>query len=160
MISMFSFMKYNSQSAISLRQESLAHNSEYWQLLKHPMTCFICLQRNVEHHPEYGYAICDMCVSIFGTPTKGREYYYDIATCPLCRKPVRFQARLLPPTCRVRFVGFDRGGSRGIVSLVFMEELSQTLDLPYPVQEHFDYSIRTSSGAIISPLSFRDADNC
>ena len=43
-------------------------------------------------------------------------------------------------------MGFDGGGSRGIVELGFMEKLRQALDLPYPVQEHFDYAIGTSSG--------------
>jgi hypothetical protein len=56
-------------------------------------------------------------------PTKDREYYYDISTCPQCRTQVHFQARILPPTCRVRFLGIDGGGSRGVVSLAFMEEL-------------------------------------
>ncbi|KAH6675990.1 acyl transferase/acyl hydrolase/lysophospholipase [Halenospora varia] len=50
--------------------------------------------------------------------------------------------------CRIRFLGIDGGGSRGVVSLGFLEELRQALGLHYPVQENFDYSIRTSSGGI------------
>jgi hypothetical protein len=145
-ISMFSYMKYNSQSAAELRQRSLERNNQYWSLLRHTTLCLACLQRNLEHPLEYSHTIYDICVYIFGVPSKGVEYRYDLATCPLCQKGIRFQARLLPPTCRVRLVAFNRGGSRGIISLGFMEELRQALDLPYPVQEHFDYAIGTSSG--------------
>jgi hypothetical protein len=145
-ISMFSHMKYGGQSAVALRQRSLGRNTQYWSLLKPATTCLVCLQRNLEHYLECDHGICDVCVAILGVPTKGSEYYYDLDTCPLCLRGISFQARLLPPTCRVRFVGFDGGGSRGIVELGFMEKLRQALDLPYPVQEHFDYAIGTSSG--------------
>jgi hypothetical protein len=150
-ISMFSDMKYGGVSAAALRQQSLERNSQYWQLLKSNVDCFICLQRKPEHIMECGHGICDTCVgiSIFSKPTKGREYYYDISTCPQCRTQIHFQARILPPTCRVRFLGIDGGGSRGVVSLAFMEELQQALDLSYPVQEHFDFSIGTSSGELL-----------
>jgi len=100
---------------------------------------------------DCGHGICDTCIRIhvFSRPTRGREYCYDINTCPQCRTNICFQAKALPPTCRVRLVAFDGGGSRGIVSLGFMEELRQALGLSYPVQENFDYSIGTSSGKIL-----------
>ncbi|KAH8799403.1 hypothetical protein F5884DRAFT_869331 [Xylogone sp. PMI_703] len=149
-ISMFSHVKYGGQSAAALRQQSLDQNSRYLRLLKSNIDCFICLQRKPEHMMECGHGICDTCICIpsFGKPTKGREYYFDISTCPQCQSKICFQARILPPTCRVRFVAFDGGGSRGVVSLGFMEELRQALGLHYPVQDNFDYSIGTSSGGI------------
>lgn len=152
-ISMFSQMKYGGQSAAALRQRSLEKNSRHWQLFQSNVDCFICLQRKPEHVMECGHGICDACVSnsIFSKPTKGKEYHYDISTCPQCRAEIHFQARVLPPTCRVRFVGFDGGGSRGIVSLGFMEKLEQALDLSYPVQEHFDFAVGTSSGELLIP---------
>ena len=143
---MFSHMKYGGQSAVTLRQQTLERNSQYWQLLKHTKTCLGCLQRNLEHLMECGHGLCDVCVSIFGVAKKGIEYYYDLTACVICRKGICFQAKLLPPTCRIRFLAIDGGGSRGIVSLAFIEELRQTLGLHYPVQEHFDFSIGTSSG--------------
>ncbi|KAH6662700.1 hypothetical protein B0J14DRAFT_570857 [Halenospora varia] len=99
---------------------------------------------------ECGHGICDVCVRIrnFSNPTKGQEYHYDMSRCPQCLAQIRFQARELPPTCQIRFLGIDRGGSRGVVSLGFLEELRQALGLHYPVQENFDYSIGTSSGGI------------
>ncbi len=143
-------MKYNGQSAAALRQRELERNSQYWQLLESNLDCFICLQRKPEHVMDCGHGICDTCVRIrvFSKPTKGREYYYDINTCPLCGTKIRFMARVLPPTCRVRFVAFDGGGSRGIISLAFMEELRKALGLHYPVQDNFDYAIGTSSGRL------------
>jgi hypothetical protein len=92
--------------------------------------------------------MCETCISIgeFTRPVKGRESYYDVTVCPQCRAEVHCEVRLLPATCRVRFVAFDGGGSRGIVSLGFMEELRKALGLQYPVQENVDYAIGTSSG--------------
>jgi hypothetical protein len=143
---MFSHMKYGGQSAAALRRRSLERNFQHWSLLSHTSICLTCLQRNWEHHPECGHGICDDCLTAFGKPKRGVEYHYDLVTCPFCQREVHFQARRLPPTCRVRFVGFDGGGSRGIVSLGFIEKLDKTLDLSYPLQEHFDYGIGTSSG--------------
>ncbi len=147
---MFSHLKYGGQSAADLRQQSLQRNSQSWQLLKSNVDCFICLQRKPEHVMDCGHGICDTCICIraFSKPTKGKEYHYDVSTCPQCRAEICFQARTLPPTCRIRFVAIDGGGSRGVVSLGFMEKLRQALGLHYPVQENFDYAIGTSSGKL------------
>ena len=149
-ISMFSQMKHSAQSASALRRQSLERNSEYWKLLKLPLSCIGCLQRTHEHPMECGHAICDICVCIFGTPTKGLEYYYDLSSCLICQERVTFQARLVPPTCRIRFLSIDGGGSKGVVSIGFIQKLQQILNLSYPVQEHFDFSIGTSSGKLPS----------
>jgi hypothetical protein len=153
-ISMFSDMKSSHQSAAAMRQQSLNRNCQYWRLLKSNIDCFICLQRKPEHVMECGHGICDICVSnsSFSTPTVGKEYHYDINTCPQCRSSIHFQARILPPTCRMRFLSIDGGGSRGVVSLAFMEELERALDLTYAVQEHFDFGIGTSSGKLADRL--------
>jgi hypothetical protein len=147
---MFSQMKYRGQSAAALRQRSLERSSQHWQLLKSNINCLVCLQRTPDHLMACGHSICDICICIpvFSKPTKGREYHYDISTCPLCRSEICFQARTLPPTCRIRFLANDGGGSRGVVSLGFIEELRQALGLHYPVQENFDFSIGTSSGKL------------
>lgn len=147
-ISMFSHMKHGGQTAVALRAQSLGRNRQYWQQLRSNVDCFICLQRKPEHVMDCGHGICDTCVSIrgFSQPARGKEYYYNIAICPQCGADITFEARIVPPTCGIRFVAFDGGGSRGIVSLGYMEELRQALGLDYPVQENFDYAIGTSSG--------------
>jgi hypothetical protein len=141
-------MKYGGQTAVALRRQSLDRNRQYWQLLRSNVDCFICLQRKPEHVMGCGHGICDPCVTIrgFSQPTRGKEYHYDVANCPQCGTDISFQARIVPPTCGIRFLAIDGGGSRGIVSLGFMEELRQALGLRYAVQENFDYCIGTSSG--------------
>lgn len=155
-ISMFSYIKYDGQSAAHLRQQSLERYSRYWQLLKSNIDCLVCLQRKPDHLMDCGHGICDtcICIRVFSMPTKGREYYFDISTCPQCRTELCFQARILPPTSRIRFLAIDGGGSRGVVSLEFMEELRQALGLHYPVQDNIDYSIGTSSGKLEYTLNF------
>ena len=147
---MFSFMKFTGQFAATLRQQSLQQNLHYWLLLKSNIDCFICLQRMPEHIMECGHGICDVCISIhnLSKPTKGREYYYDVSSCPQCQTQICFKVRKLPPTCWIRFLGVDGGGSRAVISLKFIEEFRQALGLHYPVQENFDYSIGTSSGKV------------
>ena len=144
---MFSRMK-DGESAAAIRRQNLKETSRFWKLLRSSVDCFLCIQRKPEHLTTCCHGICDTCVSleVFSRPTPGRESCYDISVCPQCQAEIRFQARVLPKTCRVRLVAFDGGGSRGIVSLAFMEKLRQALGLHYPVQENFDYAIGTSSG--------------
>lgn len=151
MISMFSYLKHDGQTAAALRQDDLKRSSEHWQERTFTTTCLICLQRYSEHRMECGHGICDVCICIpqFGRRAKGLEYHYEINLCPLCQTEICFQAKLVPPTCRARFLGMDGGGARGIVIFGFMEELERSMGLPYPVQDNFDYSIGSSSGKIV-----------
>jgi hypothetical protein len=64
--------------------------------------------------------------------------------------------RILPPTCRVPFIAFDGGGSRGIICLAYIEELRKALGLQHPVQENVDYVIGTSSGERPAPTRDRE----
>lgn len=150
MISMFSRMKHGSQSSASLRQQCLERNRECGKLLKLPHDCMGCLQRTNEHPFDCGHAICDVCVSIFGTPSKGLEYHYELTQCLFCLTGITFQARIVPPTCRIRLIAFDGGGCKGVVSIGFLQKLQQGLDptRPHAVQENSDLSIGTSTGMI------------
>lgn len=150
MISMFSRMKNGSRSSSSLRQESLKKNSEQCKLLKLPLSCISCLQKIHEHRLECGHAICDVCLCIFGTPSKGLEYHYELTQCLICLSEITFQARLVPPTCRIRLVALDGGGCKGVVSIGFIQKLQQGLDptRPHAVQENADFSIGTSTGIV------------
>lgn len=76
----------------------------------------------------------------------GLEYHFEISTCYLCNTKITFQAKLLPPTCGIRFISIDGGGSKGIVPLEYLDAFEEVLGLPYPLQEHFDYGIGTSIG--------------
>ncbi|KFY68725.1 hypothetical protein V496_00869 [Pseudogymnoascus sp. VKM F-4515 (FW-2607)] len=55
-------------------------------------------------------------------------------------------ARLVPPTCRIRLFATDGGGSKGVVTIGFIQKLQEALDLERPVQENADFAIGTSTG--------------
>ncbi|KAM3064705.1 hypothetical protein ACMFMF_011797 [Clarireedia jacksonii] len=112
-------------------------------------TCLYCVQRMPEHVLKCGHAICDICVMIFGTRSRGLEYVYDMETCLLCQSEQLLRIRLLPPTCRARLMSVDGGGARGIVPLEYLYALQNTIGLNYPLQDHFDFGIGTSSGGLI-----------
>jgi hypothetical protein len=147
-INMFTEIKRNHKSSLALRKEHLRRISYYSSKLKTTQTCLYCLMRKPEHVLDCAHTICDVCVVLFGEATKGVEYLFNISNCPLCLGKVSFQAELLPPTCRMRVVSIDGGGTRGIVPLEYLDALQDTLGLPYPIQEHFDYSIGTSTGKL------------
>lgn len=154
MRSMFSHLKNGGKTAASIRRLTLKKSSRYWQPSEFTASCFICLRMYSEHSMQCGHRICDVCISNpeFGTLAKGLEYHYDISICPFCQANIVFRAKLVPPTCRVRFLSMDGGGSRGGLSLGFLEAFQQAMSLPYPIQENFDYSIGTSSGKVIFNL--------
>jgi hypothetical protein len=145
-IAMFAEVDHDGKSAAALRQESLSHHCQYWALLKTNRICLFCLRRKLEHVMKCGHAICDACICIFGVPMNGREYYYEVDSCILCQVQVSFQARLLPPTCRIRFISTDGGGSGAVIPLRYMDAFQHALNLPHPIQENFDFGIGTSSG--------------
>lgn len=145
-VDLFSQMRQTNKSTLTLRQDILHRFKPYAPLFKPFQTCLYCLSRKPEHEFDCGHTICDVCVVIFGDRTPGLEYRVDIGTCHLCDTEINFRAKLLPPTCGVRFISIDGGGSRGIVPLEYLDAFQDVLDLPYPLQEHFDYGIGTSIG--------------
>jgi hypothetical protein len=148
MSSMLSEMNKDYKSASTLRRETLGHLTPYSARLKTFQTCLSCMSRKPEHVLGCGHAICDVCVAIFGKPAQGLEYHFNLSSCLLCQTQVRFQAKLLPPTCGARLISIDGGGARGIVPLTFLDAQQDTLGLPYPVQDHFDLAIGTSTGQL------------
>ena len=148
MSSMFSQMDKDNMSSSVLRRESLMHIDPCSARLKTFQTCLYCMLRKPEHVLSCGHAICDVCVVIFGEPAKGLEYHFNLSSCILCKKKLHFQAKLLPPTCGARLMSIDGGGIRGVVPLAYLAALQDTLGLPYPVQDHFDLCIGTSTGQL------------
>jgi hypothetical protein len=104
--------------------------------------------RKPEHVLDYAHIICDVCIILFGEAIKKIEYQFNISNCPLCLGKISFQAELLPSIYRMRVINIDGGGTRGIVPLEYLDALQDILGLPYPIQEHFDYSIGTSTGKL------------
>ncbi|KAI9727191.1 MAG: hypothetical protein M1834_008499 [Cirrosporium novae-zelandiae] len=135
--------------ASEVHRENLQPWSASWAALKSTKTCFFCLRRSPEHILACEHGICDTCVRIFGVPQKGNPYCYDFTECILCMKQMDMSVNLKPPTAEPRLLCIDGGGTRGVVALEFLEALQQILNLPYPLQEHFDCAFGTSSGGLL-----------
>jgi hypothetical protein len=150
----FAQMKIDGQGSRATHAEILHRSSPYLSSLRTTRDCLYCLQRNPEHVLECGHTLCDTCVSNFGEPVPGKEYHWKLNICHLCLSQCHFQARLLPPTCGSRLISIDGGGSRGIIPLTYLDGLQETMGLPYPIQDNFDFGIGTSSGAS-SPSGWR-----
>ena len=143
---MFSHIADKGKSALTIRKDNLNQLRSYSSPLKTFQVCLYCSVRRYEHTLGCGHRICDVCTVIFGKRVVGLEYHFEISTCYLCNTKITFQAKLLPPTCGIRFISIDGGGSKGIVSLEYLDAFEEVLGLPYPLQEHFDYGIGTSIG--------------
>jgi hypothetical protein len=148
-IVLFTQIEHGGESVSSIRRQSLRRYTEYWMLLKTLQTCLVCLYRKPEHIIDCGYRICEICICIFGEPTNSREYCFGYQRYALCKMKVCFQARLLPPIYSVCFLSIDGGSSRAVVPIKYIDAFQEALDLPYPVQEQFDFGIGTSSGQLV-----------
>jgi hypothetical protein len=136
------------RSTASIRRQELRRYSRFCGLLKSNQLCLVCVKRTSEHHQSCGHTICDTCSVIFGKLRNGYEHCYSIERCLVCQKKVFFTVQLSPPTAGKRMLSLDGGGIKIVVSLKLLQALEQVLGLPYPLQEHFDYGIGTSSGIL------------
>jgi len=72
-----------------------------------------------QHMLSCGYLVYNTCVKMFGKGMLGAKYKFTILECILCRSGF-FTALIKPLTCRVRILGINSGGIRGVVSLEFL----------------------------------------
>lgn len=55
--------------------------------------------------------------------------------------------RFVPPTAGIRMLSIDGGGVRGVIPLVFLQQLDRTLaPLGCAIKDHFDFVCGTSAG--------------
>lgn len=73
------------------------------------------------------HTICDTCVTIFGSATRGAEYHVDLSQCPMCQIPFQLTVRQLPPTKRPVVIALDGGGIRGYITLGLLRALERRL---------------------------------
>lgn len=113
-------------------------------------TCLSCCSRRPEFGLPCKHSICHSCVLIFGETSPRDPNRYHLETCLACGNSTKgFCFRSKPPTAAPRVLSLDGGGIRGMASLKFLQVLEHAIDLPYPVQRHFDVVYGTSSGSII-----------
>lgn len=118
-----------------------------WTIPSSESTCFGCLRRKPQYYLGCGHWICQTCVRIFYGQQCDDPWLFKIDSCILCGVDTdRYRIRVKPDTAQVRVLSIDGGGARGRGPLEFLSILQQTLDLPYPVQRHFDVVFGTSSG--------------
>jgi hypothetical protein len=115
------------RTSLMIRRDALMRFGTQWPGLSLPTACLFCLSRFAEHQLPCRHAICDTCVIIFGQPTCGVEYHYDLVQCPMCQKPFQLTVRQLPPTKRPVVISLDGGGIRGMITLGLLRALERRL---------------------------------
>ena len=131
-----------------LHQQNLQELQQSIPRLKSNKTCLFCLRRKPEHTLVCRHSMCDVCVRRYGTPMRGIEYHFEVSKCILCQSEGPLGVKLLPPTAGTRLLAIDGGGVRGELSLLILRNLEQVWDLPYPLQDDFDFALGTSSGRV------------
>jgi hypothetical protein len=116
-------------------------------------SCFCCFMRMPEKVLACGHAFCDPCIKIFGTRSPSEKNTYELSECMMCgvyHQNTVF--RFVPPTAGIRMLSVDGGGIRGVVPLMYLHHLEESMSfLGCSIRDHFDFICGTSAGKLISP---------
>jgi hypothetical protein len=130
-----------------LHRLQLAHVQQKSRLPSSEDTCFACLQRRPQQCLPCGHWLCQMCVRTFYDACLDDSWLYNVSCCVICGLGTNeLRIRIRPDTADVRILSIDGGGIRGRAPLEFLRVLEEMIDLPVPVQRHFDVVFGTSSG--------------
>ena len=121
---------------------------DQWRRHRNNATCLMCLLRRPEYGLPCGHIFCEVDIRRFGKEVK--KDTFAVNACFLCSKETNeAKFRLKPRTKGISILGIDGGGVKGIIPLQLLQLLELKLK-PYlsefPVQNHFDMTIGTSSG--------------
>lgn len=141
----------NTDSA-SYHAQTLHRLSYYWRT-RQPrgaeLTCYVCLAHAPEVRLPCQHTVCENCIQIFGLEgSKHGTWTFALENCPLCNLNFdkKFLVRIKPPTAGVRILAVDGGGSRAVIPLGFLDELTKSMEMTSEIQDNFDLAIGTSSG--------------
>lgn len=109
-------------------------------------SCLACIVRAPEHLLPCGHMMCEQCCILHGETTDADLHLHCLDECPICASTFTFAVRVKPATAGMRVLSIDGGGIRAVIPIQFLRALQLAIDLPTPVQEHFDLSYGTSSG--------------
>jgi hypothetical protein len=137
---------YSNQKRPKARRQILREFQPWLAGIKTFDLCLACLQRIPEHAFPCTHMFCELCCADLGTKSEKDPYCYKFDTCPICDQLCTVQIRRCPPTAAPRVLCFDGGGVRAVVPIQFLLALEKAVDLPIPVQEHFEFAFGTSSG--------------
>lgn len=123
-------------------------NARLWSKLQSYKTCFPCLRTIPDHVLPCGHALCENCVSDFGTPSQRYESVVEIDKCVLCLQSWQDKqlVRTKPRCAGVRILTLDGGGVRGALEIATLLKLEERIGLGVPIREFFDLVIGTSTG--------------
>lgn len=132
-------------SSVDLRKEQLMSQSGQLSSIRSNRICLYCLCHSAQHVLACGHTVCDRCVQVFGTPTKGFECRFVVKGCLYCLYQRPLIADILPPTMSPSILAIDGGGVRGVIPLEFLFLIQENLG-DCPLQDVVDLAIGTSSG--------------
>ena len=142
----FEFLLTGKSTAAELHATNITSQSGLWSSMRSNATCLICTKCKPNHPLSCGHSLCDDCLTSFGTLRKGQEYGYDISWCILCNRQCTLSTKIKPPTCGVRTITIDGGGTRAVIPLEFLHGLQKVLGQDCFLPDFFDIAIGTSSG--------------
>lgn len=94
------------------------------------------------------HAICDTCIAIFGTASRGVKYHVDFSQCLICQRSFQLTVRQLPPTKGPIVMTLDGGGVRGIIMLGLLQALERQLRGVIKIHQITDFISGTSVGKL------------
>lgn len=145
---LFHIQKSQELSALHIHATRLACLHKHLKDLRSHLTCLCCLMRTPDKVLTCGHAVCNDCISAFGTRSPDERHSFRISFCMLCGDPNEGPClQLIPPTAGVRILSLDGGGVRGIISLVILTALEQRFSVfQCPLYDFFDFVCGTSAG--------------
>ena len=146
------FMQYNNGllPAKVIHHQVLSTHGPHLADLKSHKSCFCCFMRMPEKVLACGHAFCDSCIRIFGKRSFLEKNTYELAACMLCSaRCENFIFRFVPPTAGIRMLSVDGGGIKGVVPLMYLQHLDDTLaPLGCAIRDYFDFVCGTSAGKL------------
>jgi hypothetical protein len=135
-------------SVVSQHLQCLLDLQRYLKPLRSHKTCLCCLLRAPEKVFSCGHSICDTCVRAFGQRNSEERNSFSFSRCILCDgQNNKAEISLTPFTAGVRLLSLDGGGVRGVIPLVFLQHLEESLSgFQVPFRDFFDFVCGTSAG--------------
>ena len=147
--SLYERMSGGTVTAAEVHLQNLRKHQSTWSRMKTNTACLCCVRRRPEHVLHCGHALCESCVTTFGTDITAQTGLADswqLQQCPMCGLQMSWDVRIKPPTAGIRILSIDGGGIRGVVPLETLSLLQQLAGSDCPVQELFDLAYGTSIG--------------
>jgi hypothetical protein len=143
-----SIVKHSKTTAAQVHRENLDCFLETLQEIKDLNISLACLLQVPEYCLPCGHAVCCISVQIYANNAGDDPWRFRLDKCIVCQsafsEPVLIKFH--NPVRGLHVLSLDSGGCWEIVFLKFLQILQSRIGLLYPVQEHFDIAIGTSSG--------------